>query len=199
VEGGWRPGIGDPTFLGWFTVAAYLLGAVVCWKAARAQSRSGGRSLALPWIIFGLFLLVLGINKQLDLQTWFTIVGKQFAKSTGWYEQRRIVQFAFVGVIALGGLIVAILGLWWTRRLPVPYRIAMAGAIFLGGFIVIRASSFHHVDQFLGFQLAGLRVNVLLELGGIACITAAAWHVSKRKELQNGSRFANLKGFKTYG
>lgn len=201
VEGRWKPGIGDPTFLGWFTAAAYLIGALVCWKAARAadnDSSRGGQS-PLLWILFALFLFALGINKQLDLQTWFTLVGKHFAQSTGWYEQRRIVQFAFVVIIALCGIIAAILGIWWASRLPVPYRVAMAGAIFLGSFVIIRASSFHHVDLFLGFRLAGLRMNVLLELGGIACITAAAWQVSQRKELQSGPQLDNLKGFKTYG
>ena len=26
----WEPGIGDPTFIGWFTVFAYLIAAVLC-------------------------------------------------------------------------------------------------------------------------------------------------------------------------
>src|ERR1041384_5677187 len=30
----WRPGIGDPTFIGWFTVVAYFATAYLCWRAA---------------------------------------------------------------------------------------------------------------------------------------------------------------------
>ena len=37
VADGWRPGIGDPTALGWITVAAYLLGAVACGRAAATR------------------------------------------------------------------------------------------------------------------------------------------------------------------
>jgi hypothetical protein len=48
------------------------------------------------------------------------------------------------------------------------------GLAFLLTFVVVRAISFHHVDQFLGWQLAGVTMNRLLELTGIALVLAAA-------------------------
>ena len=60
-------------------------------------------------------------------------------------------------------------------------RLALLGAAFLGCFIVIRAVSFHHVDQLLGLEYSGLRVNWILELGGIGCIAlAAGWRSMNR-------------------
>jgi hypothetical protein len=89
----WRPGIGDPTLMGWVTVAAYFITAVFCWKSARAEDlrarRNSARSReALFWWAVFCFLFLLGVNKQLDLQTWFTLSAKHVALKTGWYEQR---------------------------------------------------------------------------------------------------------------
>jgi hypothetical protein len=42
-------------------------------------------------------------------------------------------------------------------------------------FIVVRAISFHHVDVFLKSGIAGLRMNWLLELGGISLVGGAAF------------------------
>jgi hypothetical protein len=185
TERGWKPGIGDPTFLGWLTVVAYFTAALMCWKAAAASRGTRwpdySRGEPLFWVLCAFFLICLGINKQLDLQTWFTITGKRIARNTGWYEQRRFVQAGFIAVLALLGFVIGIIGLSWTRRFGGPYRLAFAGGVFLGAFIIIRAASFHHVDRMLGFRLAGLRMNVILELGGIICIGSAAWSVVRQK------------------
>src|SRR5688572_33006079 len=99
-SGQWKPGIGDPTLLGWLTVAVYLAGAAICWKAAAASVGTRWptytRGEPLFWLVCAVFLLCLGVNKQLDLQTWFTVLGKSLAKDTGWYEQRRLVQACFI-------------------------------------------------------------------------------------------------------
>ena len=46
--------------------------------------------------------------------------------------------------------------------------------LFILGFVVIRAASFHHVDAFLAARLGGIKWNWILELGGIAVVAAAA-------------------------
>jgi hypothetical protein len=181
ADGRWHPGIGDPTLLGWLTVALYLAAAAICWRAAvvarGVRWPEYTRGEPLFWLLCAVFLLCLGINKQLDLQTWFTIVGKNIAQQTGWYAERRVVQMVFIVVIAFFGLVLGAIGAWWTTRLSFPCRIAFLGAVFLGVFIIIRAASFHHVDQMLGFRFAGVRMNVLLEMGGTICMAAAALRV----------------------
>ena len=37
IDGHWRPGIGDPTPLGWMTVIAYLAASLTCFHAAATQ------------------------------------------------------------------------------------------------------------------------------------------------------------------
>ena len=122
-----------------------------------------------------LVMLALGINKQLDLQTWLTEVGRDLALQYGWYRHRRVVQAVFIAAMVVGGLGV---GLWLARRLrdlDGYARRAAYGLVVLGVFVLVRAASFHHVDMLLGFSWNRIAVNVLLELGGIGAIVHSAW------------------------
>lgn len=162
--------------MGWLTVLAYFGTASLCarsaWTAWRDSSWRGG---AWFWTFFTAGLVFLGINKQLDLQTWLTLTLRNAAIATGWYHDRRALQAVFVVLVAVTGM-AGIVGLKrLAGRATRPILVALAGGVFLGCFILIRASSFHHVDQMLGMRLTGVKVNWLLELGSLACIAAAAW------------------------
>jgi hypothetical protein len=137
------------------------------------------------WTAIAALLIFLGINKQLDLQTAFTFMAKDFAKATGWYENRRIVQGIFVALIALGGMLTTGALFWFYRRELKILWPALAGLAFLGSFVVIRAASFHHVDQVLNAGPGGFRMNWLFELGGIAAIAWPAWRAIKRSSNTN--------------
>jgi len=180
VDGHWRPGIGDPTAIGWLTVAAYLATSVLCWQLARKTSNGYAPRQKTStaewrvWYFLAFFTLALGINKQLDLQTWLTIFAKRLATSQGWYDRRRLVQEWFIaGIVGVSLILMLWLG-WLSRGRWRHYILALVGAVFLTSFVVIRAASFHHVDHMLGWTLAGWRMNRLLELGGIGCIAVAA-------------------------
>jgi len=119
-------------------------------------------------------MIVLCVNKQLDLQTWFTQVGKRMAKAQGWYEERAGVQTAFVVGVGVMGM-TSFVGLAWiTRKAPRAYRLALAGLAFLLSFILIRAASFNHIDRLLDVTIVGARLNWVFELTGIGCILASA-------------------------
>ncbi|MDJ0658459.1 MAG: hypothetical protein QNJ42_03105 [Crocosphaera sp.] len=165
----WKPGIGDPTLLGLLTVFAYFSTAFCCFKCGQKNKKD-----TWIWWGLGLILFLLGINKQLDLQSWFTMVGKRIAIEQGWYEQRRLVQKDFiVGLIAIAGASFMFLIQGMGTKIK-QFMLPLIGLTFLLIFIIIRATSFHHVDQLLNWELAGFRLNWLLELGGISCITIAA-------------------------
>jgi hypothetical protein len=210
--GSWSPGIGDPTFAGWVTVAAYLIAAYLCWRVFRrlrdrepsakilrnkaaalavwllALLGRGRRLAALPaplrlgalWWGLAFMLLLLGINKQLDLQTAFTETGRILAHDEGWYANRRYFQIAFIALVGLVG-VWAFVATWLLARGNLRHlRGVLAGTIFLVCFVAIRASSFHHVDLLLGYRLGGLKMNWLLELGGISFIGLAAFRNGAR-------------------
>lgn len=181
ANGRWEPGIGDPSAMGWATVLAYFVAALLCgiaaWKYRDARS---SRSPVVFWSILALGLGLLGVNKQLDLQTWLTLFVKRIAQNGGWYGERRAVQGAFIGMVALGGAAGLVGMRFLAGQLTRPILMALIGALFLGCFIIIRAASFHHVDQMLGMDLGGLRVNWILELGSITCIALAAMLAMRR-------------------
>jgi hypothetical protein len=177
TDGQWRPGIGDPTLLGWATVLAYLAAAVACWRAAAAENQRTRRrdERSTPfWSRMALILVFLGVNKQLDLQSAITVLGRYLAREQGWYNQRQEYQTLFIIIVAAIGC--AALGwfAWIARRASRGRLLALLGLIFVLAFILIRASSFHHIDQILGVRLAGLKANWILELGGIGCVGAGA-------------------------
>jgi len=110
---GWRPGIGDPTFLGWFTVFAYFAAAVPCFLTFRhelAFQRDPLTARSAPflrphlWLGLSILLVLLGFNKQLDLQSAITSIGRGIARSGGWYEHRRTLQALFILVFFLATL-----------------------------------------------------------------------------------------------
>lgn len=90
----------DAGTLPWLAVAGYLVGSALClWQVNRA-------SLArerLFWLLAGLAMLALGINKQLDLQTALTAALRTAARDDGWYGQRRAIQKNFVIAVMVGG------------------------------------------------------------------------------------------------
>jgi hypothetical protein len=63
------------------------------------------------------------------------------------------------------------------------------------GFVLIRAASFHHVDQFIGQTILGLRWNWVLEMSGISLVLfASQWRqigitksVSKSVHISQGN------------
>lgn len=207
--GAWSPGIGDPTFVGWITVLAYLVASYLCLRVFRqfrdagparhrhllrgyavplaaflvalAGSKRRTSSLPLPvrlaalWLAVGVLLLLLGINKQLDLQTALTEVGRMMAEDEGWYGRRARVQIVFIAMVLL-------MGAWSLRAILLLARGGMrsvrgvlVGVVFLVCFVAIRASSFHHVDSLLGYHLAGFKMNWIIELGGISFVGITAY------------------------
>jgi hypothetical protein len=178
LVGRWSPAIGDPTFAGWLTTAAYLLASVLCWRAHQVSRRwsPAGGTIAVPrlWQLLAAAMLALGINKQLDLQTMFTELGRTLAIDQGWYERRRAVQAIFVAMLLIGGAVAAVAVARLARRQPPQMRLALVGVVLLICFILLRASSFHHLDRLLGRSLGGLGLNSVLELGGIGCVALSA-------------------------
>jgi hypothetical protein len=169
----WRPGIGDPTVMGWITVVAYFAAALLCFRQAVAKPTSVSREKKVFWSTLTILLIFLGFNKQLDLQTLLTLTGRRIALAQGWYGKRRVIQLIFVLVIAIGGLLsVVVLGTF-VRRHP-ELRLALVGLVTLLVFVVVRAASFHHVDQVINLHVGGVKMNAVLELGAIALVSLGA-------------------------
>jgi hypothetical protein len=169
---GWFPGIGDPSLMGWFTVLAYFYTAYKSRRVGSSLASAKGRKdrEAALWLGIALLLLFLGINKQLDLQSFFTASLKYHAQQNDWYADRRVLQLAFLGVIAVVAAISAVALTWLYRKVIKRHIQGILGVCFLLAFVFVRASSFHDLDSFLGSDFKGLKFNWILELGGIGLI-----------------------------
>lgn len=70
------------------------------------------------------------------------------------------------------------------RPFPASTKIAGLGLIIIAVFVLVRAASFHHMDRLLGDRILLLKLNWILELGGIAVVLLGG---SKRwKQLNRG-------------
>lgn len=171
--------------MGWVTVAAYFLTALIALRLM-LNSRRWFPADIYPaqrrfWLIVFLLMLTLGINKQLDLQSLVTAMGRYYAARDGWIEYKRVVQ---VGVIISILAVAAFSLLFFFFRMRNILKInwlVIAGLTCLLVFIVSRATSFHHMDIVIGTYVLGARVNWLMELGGLAAIALSAMMVSNNK------------------
>ena len=162
--------INDPTGLAWLVVASYLVGAVAAFLAGRS---TGGRD-ACFWYASAFLLVLLGVNKELDLQSLLTESARALARETGWYEQRRQFQALFLAALGIGGLAAAGLLAGWLRRSHRAVKVAAAGIVILLTFVFMRAASFHHLDEWVTVNVGFMRSGWWLELAGIAVIALAA-------------------------
>jgi hypothetical protein len=174
----WHPGIGDPSAIGWITVLAYVVAALLCAGAHRCEAET--RPPRFFWLAVATLLVLLGINKQLDLQSLLTQVMRDRAKAHGWYERRREFQALFIFAIAAVGAASFAALPYVMRHQPSARNIALAGLVFLYCFILVRASSFHHVDWALSRTIFCVRLNWILEIGGIVTVAAGAILVAGR-------------------
>jgi hypothetical protein len=183
--GRWSPGIGDPTVVGWVTVAAYFAAAACCAVANRSLRGTGERGRRRRertiWGVLGAALFLLGVNKQLDLQSAFTEIGRILAKSEGWYQDRQVYQGLFILALGLAALAVVCVLAYLARKLSAWTKLAVTGSVLIIGFVVIRAASFHHFDAFIQSRIFSIKMNWILELGGIAVVLLSA--LMRRKEL----------------
>lgn len=194
----WSAGIGDPTVMGWLTVVAYFVATWLCLRAFMVEKAGPPRPYhqaiaalyrvvrkhwptppvparrAGLWLALAGILGALGINKQLDLQSLLTELGRVAAIEGGWYEQRRAVQVGFIGAtLVTAAAAVAALG-WLVRGHLRDFRLALGGMVVLVGFVALRATSFHDMDILIHTTVAGLELNWVLELGGITLVAVAA-------------------------
>lgn len=165
----WTLTFSDPDLIGWVTVAAYLVCALLLARAALGAKRQRGF-----WWLAMAVLLSLGINKQLDLHGLLTQTARDLFVMNGWYEWRRQAQALFVA----GALGCSALLAWqaWrdARTAAMPMRLCMIGMAILATFVLVRLGRIYHAGLSDSIAGHGAVLPHLLELSGIAVIAASA-------------------------
>ena len=183
----WQLVIGDPNLAGWSITAAYACAAVCAVIVLRrtAFDPAHRRQRQVLWGLIAGLMTALALNKQLDLQSLMTALGRCVAQEQGWYENRRMVQSDFiVGLIAAAALAGAAM-LWMLRGSIRQNLLPLSGMAALAGFVLIRAGHILHIfvpDQvntdFLLHELTSV-----LELLCPLLILAAGWRLLRPPSL----------------
>ena len=174
--GHWQPGIGDPSFMGWFTVFSYDFVALLCVIKIILNRKAMEKNNRAFWIFLCFMMIALGLQKQFDLLSALTEIGRMIALQDGWLGRRRPLQAWAMVVAGVTGLMIVGIML---RRMPVlrygHNRVAFMGLAYLILFVVLRGISLHQFGTVLKYEIGGVRINCLAELFGIYWIGLAAF------------------------
>ena len=171
IADSWSPRIGDPTPLGWLTTFAYLVTAGLSWFTLRHARPSDSVEYRVFWALIAVGFAFLGVNKQLDLQTFATAVLKCVAQANGWYGERRHDQAIFIFGLVAGGSFLLLSAIWYFRQIYELIALALIGCALLAVFVMLRAATFNHEDELIGIPLLGTQTaDALLELPGILLV-----------------------------
>ena len=182
----WRPELGDMTLMGWVITMAYGVAAALCLRCGiRSRSENDQGKAVVPrrtpqtWLAVAGMLLLLGLNKQLDLQTLFIQAGREIAVAAGWYGERRRLQMVFVlvlGTVMTSALLTLI---WKRRRFFQQHPLTLPGSVLLVLYVLVRAGSLDHVDEAVGLHLDDSKWIAGMELSGILCFAVAGVRAAK--------------------
>ncbi|MBN2314054.1 MAG: hypothetical protein JXM79_09000 [Sedimentisphaerales bacterium] len=172
VKGQWKPGIGDPTILGWVTTIGYFIASGLCGAYAIYERRTSDRGPRVFWWSLTVFMLLLGFNKQLDIQVLVLQIARQMSEEQGWFAERDVVRKWIILSFAFIGLVLMVWLGWTGRRVWLRYILAVAGIALLIFFVLIRASG--NRLMILGYRPGRFPMYDILEVGGVVCVIVSA-------------------------
>ena len=173
----WRPGINDPDVPGWLCTIAYFLTAFLCaWAGwARQKGEEKSHNFAVIWRWLAVCLILLGINKQLDLQTFLIQAGRDAAVTEGWYQKRRRVEAWFTVFFAFALVMMTVFLFWKGGAFIRKNNGAFAGVMVLLVFLIVRAGTIDHVAEHFNVEAQDHKWGWVMELIGCGCISVSAW------------------------
>ncbi len=170
----WQSSIANADAADWINVAVNMFAATMSFRASQHARNKLVTREKLFWRATAGILVFLAVNELLDLQTLLTAIGRQHAILNGWYGDHRKVQYMFIIALSVSAAIVVAAMLWLSRRSHVSVRVAIAGLAMIGVFILIRAASFHHLDEYLGRGHPIFNWGAIQELLGTLLVAGAA-------------------------
>jgi NADH:ubiquinone oxidoreductase subunit 3 (subunit A) len=167
----WSLGFGDPTLLGWATTAGYLISAVLAFVVMKKEEEG----TKLFWLLLSMFILTIGLNKQLDLQSAFLAGARCIAKAQGWYGSHYNIKYSLFAILSiLISISICFLFSFYKKNHQRGIGGATYGLIFVMIYIILRvavAQSNSRVED----EYTPLSQNIwIIELLGISLILFSA-------------------------
>lgn len=180
----WWPSIGDPTPMAWAIVGLYLAAAVL---GARCFIRRGeigpvlARRYGVFWLLVMFFMILLGVNKQWDLQVAAHELARNTAIDLGWFGERDRLKRWFAAGVAGAGVLLGLMLFFLLRGLWRMLWPALAGLAVLGLFALERVVHFLVIELPLDRALIGpVQINHAIESCGIVLVAAGALAAARR-------------------
>ncbi|MGH7979411.1 MAG: hypothetical protein ACREE6_08545 [Limisphaerales bacterium] len=169
---------GQLTALGWTMLALYVISALLAFRAASKCRSAGSVAMGRVWICLGVALGILGLNKQLDLQTLLIKMGRNLAIREHLFPHRMQLYAGFflAFMLAMIGVIVATTFRFSAqmKMFARQYPFAACGCALICAYIVLRAAFIDNVNLMLNLAIKEIPFVWLLEAGGILLIAAQA-------------------------
>ena len=167
--------VGDPTVLGWTTFALYLIAAACSLRCGLIGGKSGNPSeLGHVWRVQAGVFLLLGLNKQLDLQTALIELGRRLTLFAGWYQYRREIQILFFAGLVAMGCVVVVKHSNAMRNFGRKHPLAASGDVLIGAYILIRTIYMDHLGEMMGFDLENVPGLWVAEILGLIFVISEA-------------------------
>ena len=171
VNGRWAPGIGDPTLLGWCITLGYFATAALSLRTMQRQQKKQSKNF---WAIVGILMLIMGFNKQLDLQTLIIQTGKDLSKACGIYDDKIKIQVAFILLFSICGFAATAGFFFLIGKQVLKFPFAIAGIILLVCYVIMRAGTMQQFEILPDRNIRQFQLNQLLEIVALGSICLGA-------------------------
>ena len=133
------------------------------------------------WFLSAALMLAMAVARSSGFGDLVSDIGRDQARSSGWYDARRGLQVVAVVAVSITWLVAVFVSIW---RVPPRRRRYLPTAIALGtivAFAAVRVVSLHHVDTVLYRRdIGGVRIVAVMELS-LLCLTLATMAWSTRR------------------
>jgi len=169
-----------------------LFGCLLAFRRQSSARRHGMKGSPSFWLMISIMLMLLIADRALNLRESVIEIMRSFVESQDWYRSRTVRRIVMVTIAGVGGFLVVgslILSAFGQLKKNLP---ALVGTIFLGGFFLVRATSFHEAyspspfhrfDAAFRQSFAGLSSQWIVELTSVTTIAASALLTSRRSDI----------------
>jgi hypothetical protein len=175
-NGYWKKDRGDPTVMGWFITFCYFLTFIISFYLVKKTIPFiKNKNIIWFWYSVTILIILLGINKQLDLQMLFADYARLYAKMSGMFVNRRPFQHKIISLLATMGISVFSIFIYTFWRAPKTIWVALIGFSILFSFPLIRLVSLHRLEALLYKSFLSVRIVDVIEVMGIAIVLSAVF------------------------
>lgn len=173
-EGYWINKKGDPSVMGWLITFYYLFVFILSfYLIKKITPYIKNKKYLWFWYVVTILIILLGINKQLDVQMLFADYARLYAKMSGIFENRKPFQHKIISLLAAIGISIFFILIYNFWHAPKTTWFALIGFSILFTFPLIRLVSLHSIESLLYVSVLSIRVVDILEIIGISIVFIA--------------------------